>query len=460
MSTLAPKDRKRPILIKGGCVLTLDAAVGDFPQADVLVRGSVIAEIAPDIAHVDAEILDARGMIVMPGFVDSHRHLWQTLLRNALPNASLEEYFSVVSRKFGPVFTPDDVYAATLLSALGALDAGITCLLDWSSIQNTPDHTRAALDALDESGIRAVFAYGNPALGHPRFWEHSTHEYPHGIARLRRERFTSDDQLLTLALASIGGPADRVAGVWRPAREAGVRITIHAGAGTHNKGVIESLGRAGLMKSDTTYIHCCSLSPAEWELIRDTGGTVSLSPFVEMTMGMGESPIQTALDFGIRPSLSVDVETSAPGDMFTQMRIAFALQRGAVWQRRAVDKSSSPAPIAARDVIEFATIEGARANGLGDRIGTLTAGKQADIIALKADNLGVAPLNNTEGAVLASMQVGDVDTVLVAGGIVKQSGRLVGVDLERARRLAGEARERIFAAAGYPSSIVRIAAET
>jgi cytosine/adenosine deaminase-related metal-dependent hydrolase len=447
------------MLIKGGCVLTLDAAVGDFAQADVLVRDSVIAEIAPEITHPDAEILDARGTIVMPGFVDSHRHLWQALLRNAMPNASLEEYFSVVSRKFGPVFTPDDVYAATLISALGALDAGITCILDWSSIQNTPDHTQAALDALDDSGIRAVFAYGNPALGHPRFWEHSTHEYPHGVARLRRERFASNDQLLTLALASIGGPVDRVADVWRTAREADARITIHAGAGTHNKGVIESLGHTGLMKSDTTYIHCCALSPAEWGFISDTGGTVSLSPFVEMSMGIGVPPIQTALDFGIRPSLSVDVETSAPGDMFTQMRTAFVLQRGAIWQRQVAGEDNLPAPVTARDVIEFATIQGARANGLDHRIGTLTVGKQADIVVLKADNLGVVPLNDAEGAVVTSMQVTDVDAVLIAGRIVKRSGRLVGVDVARAKKLAGEARERIFAAAGHPSSIVHIAFE-
>lgn len=429
-------------------MLTFDRNPGDGGVADILVHGDTIEAVAPGLMADAAEVIDARGAIVMPGFVDSHRHLWQSLFRNAIPNASLDEYFRIVSRSFGPLFTPDDVYAATLLSAVGAMDAGITSLLDWASIQNSPEHTSASIQALRDSGIRAVFAYGNPALGHPRYWEGGAHEYPSGIRRIRRDLIPSDDGLVTLAFASIGGPADRVAEVWNAAREAGVPITIHAGAGAHNRGVVGALGRSGRLKDDTTYIHCCYLADDEWAMIRDTGGTVSLSPWVEMSMGIGPPPVQKALDTGIRPSLSIDVETSAPGDMFTQMRTVLALQRSGAWQRQAAGDRNAPQPLAARDVLEFATIEGARALHLSDRVGVLAPGMQADVIVLRADGAGVAPLNNAEGAVVTSMQTAQVETVIIAGRIAKRGGRPVGPMHEKAVALAQTALERLREAAG------------
>src|SRR6185295_15981973 len=172
----------RPILIKGGCVLSLDRTVGDFEQADVLVRGSKIAEVRPNISAPDAEVIDASKAIVMPGFVDSHRHMWQGILRNIIPDASLQQYFQIVQRTLGPAYTPDDVHIANLVSALGAIDVGITNILDWSHIQNSPEHTDAAIKGLADSGIRAVFAYGSPANGRPQFWDDPKQKYPDDIA--------------------------------------------------------------------------------------------------------------------------------------------------------------------------------------------------------------------------------------------------------------------------------------
>jgi len=291
----------RPILIKGGCVLSLDRTVGDFEQADVLVRGSKIAEVRPNISAPDAEVIDASKAIVMPGFVDSHRHMWQGILRNIIPDASLQQYFQIVQRTLGPAYTPDDVHIANLVSALGAIDVGITNILDWSHIQNTPEHTDAAIKGLADSGIRAVFAYGSPANGLPQFWDDPRQKYPDDIARLRKQYFASDDQLLTLYLASLTGPYDRIVSSWKAARDVGAPITIHIGIGTVTGGILQKLGEAGLMKSDTTYIHCCTLNDSEWKFIRDTGGTLSIAGWVEMNMGHGRPPIQKAIDMGIRP---------------------------------------------------------------------------------------------------------------------------------------------------------------
>ena len=439
----------RSILIKNGCVLSLDRGVGDFEQADVLVRGSKIAEVRPNIATTDAEVIDASRSIVMPGFIDTHRHMWQGILRNIIPDASLSEYFQVVQRTVGPAYTPDDLYISNYVSALGAIDVGITNILDWSHIQNTPEHTDAAIKGLADSGVRAVFAYGSPANGLPRFWEDPRQKYPGDIARLRKQYFSSGDQLMTLALASITGPHDRVIESWKTARDVGARITMHVGIGNITKDFLKKLGDDGLMRSDNTYIHCCTLSDEEWKLIKDTGGTLSVAGYVELMMGHGTPPIQKAIDMGVRPSLSIDVETSVPGDMFTQMRTVLSLQRGQIWERSLKGEKELPAFLKARDVLEFATVEGAKANGLDSKIGTLTPGKEADIILLRTDRISVMPRNNAVGAVVTSMSPANVDTVLIGGQVKKRDGQLVGVDVARIGKLLDESRDRTLAAAKY-----------
>src|SRR6266436_7420780 len=208
----------RPILLKGGCVLTLDRAIGDFEVADVLIEGKTISAVRPNITAPNAEIIDAARMIVMPGFVDTHRHMWQGILRNVLPDGSLEDYRDVVQRTFGAKYTPDDVYAGDLLSALGAIEIGVTCILDWSHIHNSPAHTDAAVKALAESGVRAVFAYGNPQNETGRYWEMPGHKYPDDIARLRKQYFSSEDQLLTLYMAAPTASPELILGAFKAAR--------------------------------------------------------------------------------------------------------------------------------------------------------------------------------------------------------------------------------------------------
>jgi 5-methylthioadenosine/S-adenosylhomocysteine deaminase len=455
----APAGRPTRRVLKGGCVLSMDPAVGNFESADVLIEGSRIAAIRPRIEASDAEIFDATNRIVIPGFVDTHRHMWQGFLRNIQPNASLVDYRDLIQRAFGSVMTPDDVHTANMLSALGCIDAGITTVLDWSHIQNSPEHTDAAIAGLRESGVRAVFAYGNGQTLNGNWWELPRQKFPDDIVRLRRDYFSSDDQLMTLFLAapSAGAiqrsPLDAVVQAFTAARNVGAGITMHVGVGPFGRiGLLEKLNDMNALGPDITFIHCCTLNDAEWRLIRDTGATVSMAGYVEMMMGHGNPPIQKALDLGIRPSLSTDVETSVPNDFFTQMRTVFSLQRNQIWERELAGDKKPAALLTAKDVLEFATVEGARANKLDKKVGSLTPGKQADIVLLRTDMINVMPVNNALGAVFTSMGPQNVDTVIIAGEIKKTNGALVGVDLASLGKKVNEARERAFANAKVPLS--------
>ncbi|HKQ27323.1 MAG TPA: amidohydrolase family protein [Burkholderiales bacterium] len=447
--------RGGPILIKGGTVLSLDRAVGDFEQADVLVEGSKIAAVRPGISAPGAQVIDASNTIVMPGFVDTHRHMWQGILRNILPDGSLADYIAVVQKVIGQAYTPEDVYAGNYSSALGCIEAGVTTVLDWSHIHNSPEHTDAAIRALQDSGVRAVFAYGTPQTASGNWMDAPRHRYPDDIGRLRKQYFSSNDQLLTLFLASPGGTPDVILKTWKAARDVGAPITIHVGVGAFGRnGLLEKIHAIEPLRADTTYIHCCTLNDREWKLIRDSGGTVSIAGYVETLMGHGNPPVQKAIDFGIRPSLSVDVETSVPNDLFTQMRTVLSLQKNEVWARSLAGDKNPPRFLTSREVLEFATIEGARANGLQRKVGTLTPGKEADLILLRTDRLNVMPMNNAVGAVVTSMGPQNVDTVLIGGRVMKRNGQLVGVDMARITRLLNEARERALTNGKYPRARV------
>jgi 5-methylthioadenosine/S-adenosylhomocysteine deaminase len=430
-------------LIRGGTVLSLDPKVGDFASADVLIVGDEIAEVGPSLEATDAEVIDASGMIVMPGFVDSHRHIWEGLLRNIGTDVPLEgrsSYISFVLHKLAPAFRPEDAYVGNLVSALGAIDAGITTLLDWSHIQGSPAHTDAVIQALKDSGLRAVFAYGFPWWGK---WEE---RQPSWFVRAASEHFSTKDQMLTLALAA-PGPEFTDFEVsrdhWKLARETGARITTHVGVGSYGQdGKVQEMGEAGLLGPDTTYIHCTTLNDTEIQMIVDSGGTVSLASPVEMMMGHGMPPIQKFLDRGLRPSLSVDVETNVPSDMFNQMRSVLALQRASA-------SAQGKTPMSAMDVLACATIDGARANGLDARVGSLTPGKKADLIMLRTDRMNVTPLNDPATAVVTGMDTGNVDTVLIAGRVMKRHGKLLHVDWQAVKRVAAESRDYVIAKSGF-----------
>ncbi|HEY7357177.1 MAG TPA: amidohydrolase family protein [Ktedonobacterales bacterium] len=436
-------------LLKNGTVITVDKQLGNFRRADVLIDGAKIAAVGPDLAAGDAEVIDAANMIVMPGFIDTHRHMWEGILRNIgvdYPLEGDESYLAFVLNVLAPVYRPEDVYAGNLISTLGALHSGITSILDWSHIQASPEHTDAAIKALQDSGMRAVFAYGPP------WYEAPKAEHPEWFKRVANQYFSSKDQLLTLSFAALGPEFSELGYVkenWILAREHGARVTAHVGVGSFGKhGKVLEAGRAGVFGPDTTFIHCTSLSDDEIQLIVDTGGTVSLASPVEMMMGHGLPPTQRFLDRGLRPSLSVDVETNVPGDMFTQMRSVIALQHALIFDQKLAGKENLPPPLNARDVLEFATIQGARANGLDHKTGSLTPGKDADVILLRMDDINIVPVNDPIGAVVWGMDTSNVDSVFVAGKAMKRGGRLTG-DVDRARKLAVASRDYVVAKSGF-----------
>ena len=439
------RDPKRRILLRGGFVLTLDKQLGDFAKGDVLIEGKRIAAVAPQIDAAGTQLVDAAGMIVMPGFVDTHHHQYETVLRGILADGNLgtpgdgkKTYMGVIQGVFTPVYLPEDAYISQLVASLSQLSAGVTTTVDTSQVSHTPAHSDACIAGLGESGRRAVYAY-SPGLG-------AGAQYPKDLLRLKSQSFASTEQLLTLELHSPPNPDN-----WALAREAGVPIVSHVVGDP--QGNFAKVAEAGLMRDDNEYIHCTQLSQAMWKRIADTGGAVSIAPAIEMQMRHGMPPLQLALDHGIQPSLSSDVECNMSADFFTIMRTAFTLQRALVHERDLAGEQNLPRLVTCRDIIEMATVAGAKTARLDSKIGTLTPGKEADIIMLATDRINVMPLNNVPGTIVTLMDTSNVENVFVAGKVVKWQGKLVGVDLARIRRLIEKSRDGVLARSNYPRNL-------
>ena len=432
----------RRMLLKGGIVLSMDPKVGDFEKADVLIEGKKIVAVGPNLKAA-AAVIDATDRIVMPGLIDTHHHQYQAVLRGIIADALLQEDYNRVINNPGALnafYRPEDAYAGELLASVSQMRAGVTTAVDLSQVSHSPAHSDACIAALKEAGRRTLFGFSagqGPAT-----------QYPQDIARLRSQYFSSDDQLLTLALH-----AGLDAKLWEVGRKAGVPIVSHA-TNPAAAAQLEALGRAGLMGPDNEYIHCTHFPDTAWQRIRDTGGKVSIAPAIEMTEGHGRPAFQEALDHHVRPSLSTDVDVVMTADFFTVMRSAFTVQRFLINERAFGGEKNLPAHLTCRDVLEFATIEGARVAHLDHKVGSLTSGKEADIIMLRTDDINVFPLNNAHGAVVTLMDTSNVDTVLIAGKIMMWKGKLVGVDLGKLRRLADRARDGILARARYRPNLL------
>ena len=427
------------VLFRGGHVLSMDPQVGDLHGGDLLVEDDRIAAVGYSIERGDAEVIDLADCIVIPGFVDSHRHTWETVIRGIAPDVSLAGYFDLVLDQLAPAYRAEDVYAGNYLGSLEAIDAGITTLLDWSHISNTPDHADEAIRGLKEAGLRAVYCYGNPNTSLAAWWYTSELEAPEDIRRVRDRYFSSDEGLLTLAMGTRGPgfcTPEVVRHDWELARDVGAPISVHVGMGPYagRFSMVSQLNNLGLLGPDTTYIHCNYLSDDEFRLIADSGGKVSISPSVEMAMGHGTPPTARALAHGLRPSLSIDVVTTVPGEMFTQMRFLFASARLLAHEAAfAAGNEEEPVLLTSREVLEFATIEGARVCGLEERTGSLTPGKQADLVVLRCDQTNTYPIIDPVSTVVHQADTRNIDTVMVAGTLVKQDGRLLAGDLHGAR---------------------------
>ncbi|WP_425826804.1 amidohydrolase family protein [Streptomyces fractus] len=441
-------------VITGGHVITMDPGLGELPSGAVLLEDDRIAAVARDadeFAGVDAEVIDAAGGFVLPGMVDSHRHTWLSLLRAVAADQSLLQFLASTFHGTGSVLQAADLGTATLVGALEALDSGVTTILDCCDCVNTPDHARAGVESLRVAGIRSVYAYGMQEYDfRPRGFDTQADRL-HDARALRAELFAGDDgrSRMGVLLSDFGTvPFDATAAEIRLADELGVLAASHTGAATGSillRGLRE-LHDHDLLRPGHLHIHCPALNDAEWDLIADSGGRVTIAPETEMQMGMGVPPFRAALDHGLAPGISTDIVAVGSGDLFSQMRLGLQMQRcldhDAVHRR-----GTMPATVGlgVRDALTWATRNSAEALGLGSEIGSLTPGKKADVIVVSSGRHLVRS-SHPAGSVVLQSTAADVDTVLVDGELRKRHGQLTGHDLTALRARAEDALDRIQAA--------------
>ncbi|MFG0686668.1 amidohydrolase family protein [Pseudomonas sp. WSY_20] len=431
-------------LIQGATVLSMDGDIGNLVRGDILIEGSTIKAIGEHLEAGDAMVINASGMIAMPGMVDTHRHSWEGQLRRINPNAAtLEDYCNATHFSFAKYYRPADMYIGNLLSALGCIDAGITTLVDNSHNSRTGAHSDAAVEALLDAGIRAVHASGAPVAGE---WDKA--HWPGNLERLQEKYIKhGDNPLLSLAVMAQLEPE-----LWAEARRLGLPI-ITEFFGGDMAAQLPELHRKGLLRSDNIFNHCTALPDAGWEILREAGVRVNVCPRSDAHYGIedGMFAMQSAQRHGISPGLSVDNETSYSGDMFMEMRVAFYLQRVmGMHQQRCCGEDHHPVvTLPAHSLLKSATIDGAFCAGLQDKVGSLVAGKQADLILINAQDINLYPVGNAFGTVVHAAERSNVDTVMIGGRIVKRDGKVLGVDSERLRAAIDESREHLFAAAGY-----------
>ncbi|MDV9172066.1 amidohydrolase family protein [Streptomyces sp. W16] len=423
-------------LLTGGTVVSMDPAVGDLERGDVLIEDGAIVQVAERIDAPDADVIDATDRIVMPGFVDNHRHSWQTAFRGVGADWTFPEWAVAMHGTVKPHYQPEDVYAGTLLGRLEALHSGVTTMLDWYHVAQSHAHEDAAVAALRDAPGRSIFCLGAG-------WG-TADSVDADIRRVRAD--LSGDGLVTMALG-LRGPEDTsmdtVARELKLAAELGLRTSLHvdgdgASGGDGTRRPVADLHEHGLLRDTTTFVHANGLGDEELRMLADAGSSVSISPDVELKMGFGWPMTGRVLAAGLRPTLSVDDVPSVGGDMFSTLRTAFAVQRGLDGGLRS------------RDLLEFTTVDAARSCGLDARVGSITPGKDADIILLRTDDLTVFPVTDPAATLVSAGHPGLVDTVLVAGRVVKRDGVLVGVDLPALRSRLLASRNRIAEAAGIP----------
>ncbi|WP_244788313.1 amidohydrolase family protein [Cupriavidus pauculus] len=432
------------LLIAGGTVLSMDPTVGDFVTADILVEGSKISAIDKRIHAPHAKRIDATGRIVIPGFVDTHRHAWEGQLRRVNPNsADLSNYIAGTHGSFATKYRPRDMYIGNLLTSLGALDAGITTIIDNSHNSRSLEHANAAVDALADAGIRAVHAPGAPLAG---TWQKDS--WYEDLAQLKATRFTNEDGLLTMAMMV---SMDREQ--WAVGRGLGIPLVTEF-FGKEMSEMLPALQRAGMLGADNIFNHCTDLTDDAWQILRAEGVKVNVCPRSDSHWGLasGMFGYQAALNHGMRPGFSVDNESAYSGDMFAEMRTALSLQRSAAQARKFGGDKNAPQPVTMRQLLSAATFDGAAVAHLGNRTGSLAAGKEADIVLINAQDINLYPSNNALGTVVTAAERSNVETVIVGGRIRKIGGKLVGVDFERLRRDTEESRRYLFDAVGFRSN--------
>src|SRR6266850_462626 len=395
----APQDSGRPgrrYIIRGGSVMSMDPKVGDFAKADVLVEGKKIQKIGPNLSAGGADVIDATGRIVMPGFIDTHHHQFETALRGFLANGILindgsgtpsadPTYYEYILLKFAPVYRPEDVYISELFGGLAQLDDGVTTVHDISQIHHSPAHSDAAIQALFDTGRRAAFGFFESA-GANILGTNPGNKYPTDAPRIKKQWFSSSDQLVHMIMGGEVYLGDATTDQsWTIGRQLDLQIAAHILSPFGIRPIFDKLaagtggnGHIGI-GPDNLFIHMTGMADAAWQKVKDVGAQVSLAVPIEMNMRHGMPPILKMQSLGMEPSLSVDVECTLTADFFTQMRSCMNLQRVVLSQMilnqgfppNPVDWGLPPeaaanpwptppagtfAPLTTRDVLRYATV--------------------------------------------------------------------------------------------------------
>ncbi len=428
----------RSIVFRNGIVLTMDDAHRIMKDCDVLVVGGVIREIGPGIkAPDDALEIDARGGIIMPGMIDTHRHMWQTAMRAYGADWTLSQYFVWYYLEHGRNFRPQDVYAGNLLSAIEAVDAGVTTSVDWSHGLQTIDHADAAVDALEAVPARFVLAYGN--IQRPPWEWTADKEFQDFYSR----RLDGKGDMLGFQIAFdvVAGEEFPERAAFEVARDMGVSVNTHAGVlGANGDDSIRLMHENGFMTPDTVLVHCATLSDDSYQRIAACGSSVSVSTESEQSAGQGYPSSWKLRQFGIPITLSHDTSVWWSADLFTAMRTTLGADRSRQhFEAHLKGETVTQLDLRSEEVIDWATRGGSKALGLDSKIGSIEVGKRADIVLLKNDESPVMfPILNPYGHVAMQAQRADVHTVVIDGNIVKHEHRLINIDLAKAKNVVEE----------------------
>ena len=420
-------------LIQNATLLTMDPALGELEHSDLLFEGDTIVQIGRHLDSKKADkVIDASGKILMPGLVNAHMHTWQTALRGVTSNWTILEYFANMHAGLATNFQPEDIYIATLMGALNQINCGTTTLGDWCHNNPTPAHTDRAIDGLMASNIRAVFFHGSPKPD-PKPGQKHFSEVPHPraeVERLLNTRFKNPG-LVSLGLAILGphySTYEVAVHDFLLAREFKLIASMHcAGAAAKTPDGWERLVQEGLMGNNNNIVHGNNLTEAQLKMMIDLGVTFSLTPETEMTQGHGMAITGRLLELGAAPSLGVDLESSISGDMFSVARFALGTQRALdnAHSKDTQHKLPDTSTIYCKQALEWITIKGAQALNLDDKIGSLTVGKQADLVLISADDLNMSPVHDPISSVVMQTSLANIDTVIIAGETRKEHGRLI-----------------------------------
>jgi len=438
-------------ILNCGVVVSMDAEIGVLRNADIVIDDGRIEAVGQNVGADEegSDVIDLSDAIVLPGLVNAHAHLFQTSIRGIAGDYSLDDYYHNVKQRLRPAYTPEDVYLGDLFGAFEQLNAGVTTVFDWCHVINTPAHADRAVDALIDSGIRAVFGYGVGVN------QDSSDPHPEDARRMAEERLPADDGRVSQAL-SLRRPSQSSYEIatqdLRFARELGLPASMHIGAAFYEDGAneeITAMHEEGLLGPDVNFVHANDLSEEVFNLMGSESVSVSVTPEAEMQMGHGLPATGKALKGSARLTLGSDVVSSVGSDMFTPMRIALQTQRALDnVETLAAGESIEELSVSLRDVLRAATIDGARALGVGDDVGSLTPGKQADITAISTESINTGPVRDPIATIVLHAEPANVDTVLVRGEPAKLDGELVHPDVEQRWDDMVESGDRLLRDAG------------